>query len=318
MHYFRINPACHIDETSDLFVVLSDDCLRIPKRNHRVIKIIHLLSNSCGASVQKLCELSNAATLELVLSHLREHGMLQWSSGPFNAYSSTLDVYFSESEGENFLSRCTWIIVGTGGVGAEIAIHIGLNGGTKIVLIDGDTVSESNFNRQYHFERTQIGGDKVSALKKRLLDLNPTLSIQVHKCYVGYHCDSDPIFQLYSNDDRVIVMSCADTPREIHKYCFSQCEKLGFGFMAAAVGLRAGMWGPYYSPGTVSSQPLHDAWRCTHPTSATRLSHSFGPTNSLLAARAAYDAISAACGDMPLCTEKLCILNFHTMELTQC
>lgn len=69
------------------------------------------------------------------------------------------------------------LIVGVGGVGAYAAEMIVRAGIGEITIIDADTVSESNLNRQLVALHSTIGEAKTDVLKARLLDINPDLKI---------------------------------------------------------------------------------------------------------------------------------------------
>lgn len=68
-------------------------------------------------------------------------------------------------------------IIGLGGVGSfasEILVRSGIE---NIVLVDFDTISESNINRQLPALHSTIGKYKTDTMKARLLDINPDASI---------------------------------------------------------------------------------------------------------------------------------------------
>lgn len=73
-------------------------------------------------------------------------------------------------------------IVGIGGVGAFAAEYLCRAGIGHLSLMDGDTVSESNLNRQLPALRSTQGKSKVEVMAKRLLDINPKLDMHpIHR-----------------------------------------------------------------------------------------------------------------------------------------
>ncbi len=50
-------------------------------------------------------------------------------------------------------------------------------------LIDKDTVSISNLNRQIIATRKTIGKNKVDLMKERMLEINPDVDVTIHKCF---------------------------------------------------------------------------------------------------------------------------------------
>ena len=69
------------------------------------------------------------------------------------------------------------LVFGAGGVGSWTAEALVRSGIGKIGIIDNDTVCASNVNRQIEATSLSIGQPKASALKKRLLEINPECEI---------------------------------------------------------------------------------------------------------------------------------------------
>lgn len=87
--------------------------------------------------------------------------------------------------GTEKLSSSRAAVVGLGGVGAyaaEMLVRAGLG---HIVLIDSDSVSESNINRQLPALHSTVGIKKVDVLRERFLDINPELDISIFEDYVN-------------------------------------------------------------------------------------------------------------------------------------
>ena len=76
-------------------------------------------------------------------------------------------------------------IFGLGGVGGYVVEALARSGIGALDLIDHDTISETNLNRQIFALRSTIGMDKAEAAKKRVLDINPNISVTVHKSFYG-------------------------------------------------------------------------------------------------------------------------------------
>lgn len=73
---------------------------------------------------------------------------------------------------------------GIGGVGGYTAEALARSGIGEIDLIDSDTVSLTNLNRQIIALRSTIGKYKVDVMKERILDINPDIKVHVHKCFI--------------------------------------------------------------------------------------------------------------------------------------
>ncbi len=74
-------------------------------------------------------------------------------------------------------------VFGVGGVGGYVVEALARSGVGKFDLIDNDTVALSNINRQIIATHSSVGKDKVDVMKERILDINPTAKVTVHKCF---------------------------------------------------------------------------------------------------------------------------------------
>lgn len=71
-------------------------------------------------------------------------------------------------------------IGGVGGYAAEALVRSGLG---EIDIIDNDTVSETNINRQIIALRSTVGQKKVDVMEKRLLDISPYVKVNKFDCF---------------------------------------------------------------------------------------------------------------------------------------
>lgn len=71
------------------------------------------------------------------------------------------------------------LVVGLGGVGAYAAEMIARAGVGRMTIVDGDTVSISNINRQLPALHSQVGRSKAEVMAERLRDINPEIQLTV-------------------------------------------------------------------------------------------------------------------------------------------
>ena len=76
------------------------------------------------------------------------------------------------------------LIVGTGGVGAYAAEMLCRAGVGHLTLVDADTVSPSNINRQLPALHSTLGRSKVSVLAERFRDINPEVQLTLREEYL--------------------------------------------------------------------------------------------------------------------------------------
>ena len=73
------------------------------------------------------------------------------------------------------LSRCHVIVFGLGGVGSYAAECLARSGVGELTLVDQDTLSLTNINRQLYALHSTVGQYKAEAAARRCLDINPDL-----------------------------------------------------------------------------------------------------------------------------------------------
>ncbi len=74
-------------------------------------------------------------------------------------------------------------VFGVGGVGGYVCEALARSGVGTLDIIDNDTVSPSNINRQIIALHSTIGKNKVDVCKERLLDINPEITVNAHNCF---------------------------------------------------------------------------------------------------------------------------------------
>ena len=75
------------------------------------------------------------------------------------------------------------IVFGVGGVGGFVIEALARAGVGSISMVDHDTVSLSNINRQIVADHTTVGRLKDDVMKERINRINPECNIIVHDCF---------------------------------------------------------------------------------------------------------------------------------------
>ena len=74
-------------------------------------------------------------------------------------------------------------IFGLGGVGGYVTEALARSGVGALELIDHDTVSQSNINRQILALHSTIGQPKVSVMAARIADIDPSIAVETRQCF---------------------------------------------------------------------------------------------------------------------------------------
>ena len=82
--------------------------------------------------------------------------------------------------GQEKINRARVLVVGAGGLGCPVLQYLAGAGVGTIGVIDFDLVEVSNLHRQVLFGQSDLGTNKALAAKKRLADLNPTITIAAY------------------------------------------------------------------------------------------------------------------------------------------
>ncbi len=125
------------------------------------------------------------------------------------------------------LSRSSVLIAGVGGVGGHAADAIARMGVGRIVLVDNDTVSESNINRQMAATYGTVGRLKTEVLAERIASIAPDCEVVSCPVFITADnaadilgdADTDAVIDAVDNVTAKIAMICA--AKEQGRYIFS-------------------------------------------------------------------------------------------------
>lgn len=83
----------------------------------------------------------------------------------------------------NTLKNSHVAVFGVGGVGSYTVEALVRGGIGRLSIFDGDTVSETNINRQLVATSKTVGEDKVSVAMSHALDVNPGIQVKAEKIF---------------------------------------------------------------------------------------------------------------------------------------
>lgn len=96
------------------------------------------------------------------------------------------------------LRRARVAVFGLGGVGGYAVEALARGGIGALDLVDSDTISESNLNRQIFALRSTLGLPKTEAARRRVLDINPGIAVKTWELF--YNADTADAFDLGAYD----------------------------------------------------------------------------------------------------------------------
>lgn len=113
------------------------------------------------------------------------------------------------------------VVIGIGGVGSWAAEALARNAVGSITLIDLDNIAESNVNRQVHALEGTFGKAKVSAMRERILDINPLCHVHEIEDFIS----PDNIYKLLDFKCDCIVDCVDDAKAKIALAAFCRATK---------------------------------------------------------------------------------------------
>jgi len=137
------------------------------------------------------------------------------------------------------LNNSSVIIFGLGGVGSYTAEALARAGVGSLTLVDGDTVSLSNINRQLYALHSTVGKYKTEVSRDRILDINPDCKISIITDFVT----TDNIDGFFTEKYDFCVDAIDDTAAKTA--IAVRCENTGTPLIAS-MGTGAKMSGEFF------------------------------------------------------------------------
>lgn len=89
--------------------------------------------------------------------------------------------------GQQKLKNARVLVIGAGGLGAPLLQYLGAAGVGTLGIVDDDTVSLSNLQRQVIHDTDQLGEPKVASAAEALARLNPNVAVEPHPTRIAPH-----------------------------------------------------------------------------------------------------------------------------------
>lgn len=119
------------------------------------------------------------------------------------------------------LSNCRVAVFGVGGVGGYVCEALARSGIGELDLVDMDTVSVSNINRQIIATLSTVGKYKTEVMRDRIFDINEDAKVNIHNCF--YLPETKEQFDFSEYD---YVVDAVDTVTAKISLVM-ECERLG-------------------------------------------------------------------------------------------
>jgi bacteriocin biosynthesis cyclodehydratase domain-containing protein len=228
------------------------------------------------------------------------------------------------SEHQRRLREARVLILGLGGLGSWASYALLCCGVGELVLLDGDLVEESNFNRQILYRERDIGRRKADAAADALGEFDSSCRLTP----VARRLESvDAVRELADGAD--FVVNGADWPaHDIERWVNAACFEVGVPFITMSHSPPVARVGPLYVPGMTGcfncqeqtyrdAFPLYDELveqRRGRPSEAATL----GPVCAFIGGQVALETLHQVTGLVPPASLGVAyIYDLRTMEVSR-
>jgi len=209
-------------------------------------------------------------------------------------------------EGQNKIKNASVLIVGVGGLGSIVSLYLTAAGIGKIGLIDDDTVSISNLQRQILYKESDLNLPKVDCAKKRLNELNSEVSFVLY-CEKLNSENVETIIPKYD----IIVDGCDNF--ETRYLIDDVCVKYNKPYVFGAISEFSGQVSVFNYKGGATYQDLFPI-ETVKRKSGKQSSGVLGVLPGIIGSIEANEAIKIIAGIGDVLSNKLFSINLLTME----
>lgn len=161
-------------------------------------------------------------------------------------------------QGFDISGKCACLI-GCGGLGCNIAVHLAGAGIGKLLICDFDTVCPSNLNRQFIYKKSDIGKAKTECIKAFLENFSDT-AVEAHGIKIE---KAEDMSFAKSCDIVLLAVDNNEARRTVKSFCDTNSIPLVFGGIDGFYGMAY-----LYLPG-VTPPPAIEGGRAKHSVSCT-------------------------------------------------
>lgn len=165
-------------------------------------------------------------------------------------YNRQIILKAVDFDGQEKLKNSQMLVVGLGGLGCAAAQYLAAAGVGHLTLLDFDTVSVSNLQRQVLHCDARLTMPKVESAKIALAQINPHIEIKS----INDKLDEEKLAEIIPHLD--VVLDCTDNV-DIRNQLDRQCEKAKIPLISGAVIRMEGQVSVFtYEPNTPTYRDL--------------------------------------------------------------
>jgi molybdopterin/thiamine biosynthesis adenylyltransferase len=145
------------------------------------------------------------------------------------------NLRLAKEEMQRRLLSSTVLVLGTGGLGSAVLMHLVGAGIGHFTLVEPDIVERRNFSRQYIYRHQDLGRPKVERARDWIREFSPTTEVTISNRTIG---SSEDVAALLTGID--LVVAAIDTPRmEIASWINRACVAAGVPHVRGGMGVQS-------------------------------------------------------------------------------
>ena len=156
---------------------------RLPDKDAKIVTICAAgIRSAFAAKVLQDLGYNNVESANPGFNQWKDQGLpttqpFAFTDAQLNRYSRHLLLPEVGEQGQAKLLQGRVLLLGAGGLGSPAALYLAAAGVGTIGLVDGDTVDESNLQRQVLHGLDRVGESKVESGKRTIENLNPDVNV---------------------------------------------------------------------------------------------------------------------------------------------
>lgn len=158
---------------------------------------------------------------------------MTFSKDELERYARQISMPGWGTEGQGRLADARVFIAGVGGLGCAAGTYLAMAGVGRITVCDADHVERSNLNRQFLYERMDVGHDKAPIAAERLAAMNASIEVRA----LTVEIDHLTAFELIQGHDLVVDgLDNLETRFALNRACVAQHVPMIYAAVADFTG----------------------------------------------------------------------------------
>ncbi len=151
---------------------------------------------------------------------------MKLTNDQIDRYKGQINLKKINIQGQIKIQKTKVLIIGAGGIGSPVTLFLSRSGISSLGIIDYDKVSKSNLHRQVLFDQKDIGKNKVTVAKNKIIKIDKNIKIKTYNKKIN----SKNLKSIIKNYDYIVDGTDSfQSKLNINDECINQKKKLFIG-----------------------------------------------------------------------------------------